>query len=73
VVIETAHTNVMPRGMRQGASDYSAIPLCSWHHRDARDSYHRLGERRFAQAHQIHLPELVEALHSRFGWQVPYP
>src|ERR1035441_10089413 len=39
-VIEAAHTNVLgPKGMGQKTSDFSAIPLCSAHHREARDSY----------------------------------
>src|ERR1022692_1752858 len=74
VVIEAAHTNaVSPRGMGQKSSDFSAIPLCAAHHRENLDSYHRLGERWFAQVHQIRLPELVQALNSRYGRQVPSP
>jgi len=57
----------------QKTSDYSAIPLCSWHHRAGHDSYHQLSERWFAQAHQIHLPEFVQALNSRYRRQVPSP
>jgi len=66
-VVEAAHTNVLgPRGMRQKTSDFSAIPLCSAHHRVNPDSYHRLGEKRFVQEQQLELPELVTALNSRF-------
>src|ERR1019366_675591 len=73
-VIEAAHTNVLgPRGIGQKTSDFSAIPLCGGHHRENLDSYHRLGERWFAQVHQIRLPELVQALNSRYGRQVPSP
>jgi hypothetical protein len=62
-VIEAAHTNALgARGMGQKTTDISAIPLCTDHHREARDSYHRLGEQRFAQAHQLDLPQLVAAL-----------
>ncbi len=69
--IEAAHTSVLGgRGMRQKTSDYSTIPLCSWHHRDAGDSYHHLGERQFATAHHLDLPELVQVLHRRYGRQV---
>jgi hypothetical protein len=72
VVIEAAHTNTLgPRGIWQKTSDYSAIPLCSWHHQRAPDSYHHLGEKQFAQAHQIRLPELVQALNSRYRRQKP--
>src|ERR1039458_4050484 len=38
-VIEAAHTNVLgPRGVGQKASDFSAVPLCSGHHRECPDS-----------------------------------
>jgi hypothetical protein len=61
--IEAAHTSVLgPRGLGQRSSDFSAVPLCYWHHQGNRDSYHRLGERLFAQTHQVHLGELVLAL-----------
>src|ERR1039458_1602919 len=71
-LVEAAHTNaVSPRGIGQKTSDFSAIPLCAAHHRENLDSYHRLGERWFAQVHQIRLPELVQALNSRYGRQVP--
>ena len=73
-VIEAAHTNALgPRGIGQKTSDFSAIPLCATHHRENPDSYHHLGERWFAQAHQIHLPELVQALNSRYALQCPSP
>jgi hypothetical protein len=52
--------------MSQKASDFSAIPLCSWHHRHNRDSYHALGEERFSCEHQIDLQEVVLALNSQF-------
>jgi hypothetical protein len=69
--IEAAHTNVLgPRGLGQKTTDFSAIPLCAAHHRENADSYHHLGERGFAQVHQIRLPELVQALNSRYGRQV---
>jgi hypothetical protein len=52
--------------MSQKASDFSVIPLCSWHHRSSRDSYHALGEERFAREHQINLEEVVLDLNSQF-------
>jgi hypothetical protein len=74
IVIEAAHTNALgPRGLGQKTSDFSAIPLCSGHHRENPDSYHRLGEKEFLQVHQIRLPELVQALNSRCGRQVRSP
>jgi hypothetical protein len=63
--IEAAHTSVLgphPRGLGQKTSDYSAIPLCFWHHRGRSDSYHWLGEKRFAQRHQLDLEALVATL-----------
>ncbi len=67
VRIEAAHTNVLgPRGLGQKSSDFSAIPLCFWHHQGNRDSYHRLGERLFAEVHQVHLRELVLALNELY-------
>ncbi len=68
--IQAAHTSVLgPRGLGQRSSDFSAIPLCHWHHQGGRDSYHRLGERLFALTHQICLQELVLALNQLF-WQL---
>jgi hypothetical protein len=60
-----------PRGMSQKASDFSAIPLCSGHHRRTLDSYHRLGEQEFSHTHGIDLEGLVQALRSRFCEQGP--
>lgn len=62
-MIEAAHTTALgPRGLGQKTSDFSAVPLCSEHHREARDSYHQLGEERFAQEHLLNLRQLVAAL-----------
>ena len=70
-VIEAAHTNALgPRGMSQKTSDFSAIPLCTAHHRQDRDSYHRMGEEGFAREHRLNLPELVLDLNDRFRRQV---
>ena len=69
-VIEAAHTNALgPRGIGQKTSDHSAIPLCSGHHREYSDSYHRLGEKEFSDQHRIDLEGLVQALQSRFWLQ----
>lgn len=65
--IEAAHTSVLgPRGLGQKSSDFSAIPLCFWHHQGNRDSYHKLGERLFAEAHHVCLRELVVALNELY-------
>ena len=42
------------------------VPLCFWHHRGRRDSYHGLGEKRFAEWHRIDLPDLVRELIARY-------
>jgi hypothetical protein len=52
--------------MGQKASDFSAIPLCSGHHRESLDSYHRLGEQMFLHKHGIDLQDLVLRLRSQF-------
>jgi hypothetical protein len=71
ILIEAAHTNALgAKGMGQKTSDFSAIPLCAWHHREARNSYHRLGEPRFAQEHQLDLSQLVAALNHLHRRQV---
>jgi len=67
VAIEAAHTCVLGvRGIGQKASDYSAIPLCCWHHRLDFDSYHRLGERRFGELHSLDLQKLVIGLNELY-------
>ena len=48
--------------MGQKTSDFSAIPLCADHHREAWDSYPRLGVPLFAQEHRLDLPQRVAAL-----------
>jgi hypothetical protein len=58
--VEAAHTG--PHGLGQKSSDLSAIPLCGKHHRTADDSYHRLGPRRFAEAHQLDIRAIVARL-----------
>jgi hypothetical protein len=58
--IEAAHTGL--RGLGQKSSDFSAIPLCEVHHRTGRDSYHRLGARRFSQVHNLDIQYIVGRL-----------
>ena len=58
--IEASHTG--PHGLGQKSPDSSAIPLCSKHHRISKDSYHRLGPRKFAQVHGLDIPEIVRRL-----------
>jgi hypothetical protein len=74
IAIEAAHTNALGRrGLSQKSSDYSAIPLCPSHHRDNTDSYHRLGEQRFAREHGIDLPQLVGSLNHLFHRYIGSP
>jgi hypothetical protein len=49
----------------QKSSDYSAVPLCGAHHRSGRDSYHKLGPRRFSQRHNLDLTALVRLLNQK--------
>ena len=58
--IEASHTG--PHGLSQKSSDYSAIPLCPKHHRTGSDSYHRLGPRKFAAAHNLEIRAIVSRL-----------
>lgn len=74
--VEAAHTNTLgPRGVAQKSSDFSAIPLCFWHHRGNPDSYHQLGEHGFAQRHGIDLAALVRGLNELYpqSWQGMVP
>ena len=61
--VEAAHTG--PHGLGQKSSDLSAIPLCARHHRTGQDSYHKLGPRRFAEAHQLNVPQIVARLSAK--------
>ena len=60
--VEAAHTGA-DGGLRQKASDYSCVPLCSDHHTAAADSYHRLGREEFARRHDVDLKSLIRSLH----------
>jgi len=65
--IEAAHTNVVePKAMGRKTPDYSAVPLCFWHHRGNSDSYHHLGERAFEARHGISLEGLVQELNQAY-------
>jgi len=61
--IEASHTG--PHGLGQKSSDFSAIPLCYRHHRTGRDSYHRLGPRKFTQTHNLNIPAIVLRLNTK--------
>jgi hypothetical protein len=61
--IEAAHSGA--HGISQKASDYSAIPLCSWHHRLSPDSYHASAKTFFTR-HGLDRKALVKELNERY-------
>src|SRR4051812_40052862 len=58
--IEASHTG--PHGLGQKSPDTSAIPLCIRHHRTGKDSYHKLGPRKFAALHDLDIAAIVRQL-----------
>jgi hypothetical protein len=74
--IEASHTG--PHGLGQKSPDTSAIPLCTRHHRTGKDSYHKLGPRKFAELHNLDIPAIVLKLNAKptmrveAGWFVTY-
>ncbi len=65
--VEAAHTIALgPWGFGRKSSDFSAIPLCFWHHRGDSNSYHVLGERQFAETHHLNIQESVAALNESY-------
>ena len=60
---EANHTG--PHGMSSRSSDYSAIPLCAWHHRLAPDSYHASAKTFFTR-HGLDRKALVKELNERY-------
>jgi hypothetical protein len=61
--IEASHTD--PNGLGQKSSDYSAIPLCIRHHRTGKDSYHKLGPRKFSELHNVDIRAIVGRLNMK--------
>jgi hypothetical protein len=61
--IEASHTG--PHGLGQKSPDTSAIPLCARHHRTGKDSYHKLGPRKFAELHNLDIPAIVGRLNQK--------
>jgi hypothetical protein len=61
--IEASHTG--PHGLGQKSPDTSAIPLCTKHHRSGKDSYHKLGPRKFAELHNLDIPAIVLKLNAK--------
>ena len=74
--IEASHTG--PHGLGQKSPDTSAIPLCARHHRTGKDSYHKLGPRKFAELHNLDIPAIVLKLNLKptirveAGWFVAH-
>jgi len=60
---EAAH--VGQRGIGQKCSDRETIPLCREHHREGKDSVHRLGKN-FWQHHEIDRYALIRELQARY-------
>jgi hypothetical protein len=61
--IEAAHTG--PHGLGQKSPDTSAIPLCTKHHRTGNDSYHKLGQRKFVELHNLDISAVVSRLNQK--------
>jgi hypothetical protein len=61
--IEASHTG--PHGLGQKSPDTSAVPLCPKHHRTGKDSYHKLGPRKFAETHQLDVTAIVRRLNEK--------
>ena len=61
--VEAAHTG--PHGLSQKSSDLSAIPLCGRYHRTGDDSYHKLGPRKFAEAHRLNIRAIIAGLSAK--------
>jgi hypothetical protein len=49
----------------QKSPDTSAIPLCVRHHRTGKDSYHKLGPRKFGESHNLDIPAIVSRLNQK--------
>lgn len=62
--VESAHTG--PHGTGLKASDDKTVPLCRWHHRQAKDSLHDIGPVKFQALHRISFPEKILELRSEY-------
>lgn len=60
---EAAH--VGDRGLSQKCSDREAIPLCTDHHTERRDSVHKLGKK-FWETHCLDREDLIAEYNKRF-------
>lgn len=64
---ETEAAHMGPHGISQKAGDDTAIPLCGIaHHREGRESAHKLG-RRFSEYHQLDIQEFQRELRAEYA------
>jgi len=59
---EAAHTG--PHGMRQKASDYDAVPLCHFHHQEAKDAQGK--DRNWFEKHGLDRERVIAELRARY-------
>jgi hypothetical protein len=62
---EAAHTG--DRGLGTKADDHRALPLCLFHHRSGKQSYHKLGRRGFEKFHQLDIEKLIQELNDWYA------
>lgn len=55
---QAAHTGRKGRGMARKACDHEALPICRYHHLDAKRAHQRVKEADFEIFHGINLEEL---------------
>jgi hypothetical protein len=63
--VEAAHTG-NDGGMRQKASDYSCVPLCSTCHTMGAEAYHRIGRANFEARWNLDFGGLVQRLNAAY-------
>jgi hypothetical protein len=64
--VEASHTG-SDGGMRQKASDFSAVPLCHRCHRTGKRAYHVIGKRAFEALHAISFDAIAARLMAEWG------
>ncbi len=67
--VEAAHTGGIAQGKGTGIKTpwKGMIPLCSFCHREASNSYHGLGEAAFCWQNSIDLPAVIARLREAYG------
>lgn len=61
---ESAHMG--PHGISQKAGDDTCVPLCAEHHREGKDSAHKLGKK-FAEHHGLDIPAIQAKLRAQYA------